>query len=87
MQTQHSATARPAKSAFNPNLVAPVTRDIPTRFRVIKQYEGFRLNQVVYQYTGPTFGIEGPDEVPVTVTPHIGPFVGLTPDYLERVSA
>ena len=90
MQTQHIHSARPAKAAFNPHRVAaaaPAARDLPARFRVIKQYEGFRMNQVVYQYTGPTYGIEGPGEVPVTVTPHMGPFIGLTRDYLERVPA
>lgn len=87
MQTQHQ-TRNSAKSVFNPHLPASAqVREMPTRFRVIKDYEGFRLNQVVYQYTGPTYGIEGPNEVPVTVTPHVGPFVGLTEDYLERVNS
>jgi hypothetical protein len=88
MQTQlQPRTSTSAKSAFNPHLhTSASVREMPTRFRVIKDYEGFRLNQVVYQYTGPTYGVEGPNEVPVTVTPHVGPFVGLTEDYLERVN-
>jgi hypothetical protein len=94
MRTQYQN--RTSKTAYNPHVAAAaqvrvkaeveVKVDVP-RFRVVKPYEGFRLNQVVYQYQGPTFGIEGPGEVPVTVTPNRGPFVGLTPDYLERVMA
>lgn len=88
-QNQH----RTAKStAFNPHVASAAAAAVTAsasipRFRVVKPYEGFRLNQVVYQYQGPTYGIEGPGEVPVTVTPNRGPFVGLTPDFLERVAA
>lgn len=89
MRTQNQN--RTAKStAFNPHVAAAAAASasaIVPRFRVVKPYEGFRLNQVVYQYQGPTYGIEGPGEVPVTVTPNRGPFVGLTPDFLERVAA
>lgn len=88
MRTQNqSRSAKPA--TFNPHVAAAAAKvsiDVP-RFRVVKPYEGFRLNQVVYQYQGPTFGVDCPGEVPVTVTPNRGPFVGLTPDFLERVTA
>lgn len=87
MRTQNQLrSAKPAN--FNPHVAAAanVNIDVP-RFRVVKPYEGFRLNQVVYQYQGPTFGVDCPGEVPVTVTPNRGPFVGLTADFLERVPA
>jgi len=84
MHTQNSAK-RPPK-AFNPTVAAAAQRKLPEQFRIVKPYEGFRLNQVVYQYPGPTYGIEVEGEVPVTVTPNQGPFVGLTPDYLEKVN-
>jgi hypothetical protein len=89
MRTQHNTSKSiSTKLAFNPHLAAPApTRPALPKFRIVKEYEGFRLNQVVYQYQGPTYGIEGPNEVPVTVAPNQGPFIGLTPDYLERMPA
>jgi hypothetical protein len=89
MRTQHSTSkSHVSKKPFHPQLVAaaPTRPNVP-KFRIVKPYEGFHLNQVVYQFQGPTYGIEVPNEVPVTVAPNQGPFVGLTPDYLERVPA
>jgi hypothetical protein len=96
MQTQHHSRA---KAAFHPSLA--VSKPSPAkpaaqartqarppapRFRIVKPYPGFHLNQVVHQFTGPTYGIDAPGEIPVTVTPGVGPFIGLTPDYLERIA-
>jgi hypothetical protein len=85
---QHTNKSHSSKAAYNPHLatIGSVRANLP-RFKIVKAYEGFHLNQVVYQYQGPTYGVEGPGEVPVTVAPNQGPFVGLPPDYLERVSA
>lgn len=95
MQTQHHTRS---KSAYHPALAAtkPVSTKpaVPSRapvraqtqrFRIVKPYEGFRLNQVVYLYTGPKHdvGVEG--EVDVTVVPGVIPFVGLPPECVERI--
>lgn len=87
MRTQHQAhKSNSVKPAFNPHFVsAGPARVNLQQFKIVKKHECFRLNQVVYQYQGPTHGIEGPGEVPVTVSPNQGPFVGLTSEYLERV--
>jgi hypothetical protein len=95
MQTQPHIRS---KSSYHPSLAAakpavakpalqvrPPARPKVPQFRIIKSYEGFRLNQVVHQYTGPTHDVDVPGEVNVTVVPGTGPFVGLPPDHLERI--
>jgi hypothetical protein len=95
MQTQHhirgKSSFHPALTATQPALAKPIVqarapaRPQAPKFRIVKAYPGFHLNQVVHQFTGPTYGVDAPGEVPVTVVPGVGPFVGLTPDYLERI--
>lgn len=95
MQTQHHTRSKsayhpalaPAKTASAKALVPARTpvRAQPAQFRVVKPHESFRLNQVVYLYNGPKYDIDVPGEVDVTVVPGVGPFVGLTPEHLERI--
>lgn len=59
----------------------------PVAYRVAQRYDGFHVGQVVYQFEGPTYGVDVPGEIAVTVAPHQGPFVGLRPEFLERVGA
>lgn len=61
-------------------------RNQPAAFKITKPYEGFHVGQTVYRFRGPTYGVEVPGEVPVTVAPDRGPFVGLTPEYLAPVA-
>lgn len=78
------AAAKPASVRAVAKVNSPA-RVQAQRFRIVKRRDGFRLNQVVHQFTGETYGIDVPGEVSVTVVPGVTPFIGLTPDYLERI--
>ena len=90
-QQQHSRN-QSQKNKFNPHHNAMLLTTISTqplsalrKFKIAKPYEGFRLGQVVYQFDGKTYGVDCENEISVTIAPHQGPFVGLTPDYLEVI--
>lgn len=83
MRTQATRISKSTSASPAARHAAAETK--PQAFRMTKRYDGFHQGQLVYLYEGPTYGVDCPGEIPVTVAPNYGPFVGLTPEYLESV--